>query len=133
MLKINKRSEFVFPISQPANISTKCFCIRNISMEVMFQIETDYILWFLFLEKLIQNLGVSVYKRFWMIMAWMVFPNFSQNINLTWLGSFSFEIWHSKVRFEYFTISGRYFLAEIMEKLFWFFISLPWIVIYFLI
>ena len=44
---------------------------------------------------------------------------FFRNQNRQWLGSISFENWHPKVRFEYWTISEGYFWAEIFEKQLW--------------
>ena len=44
---------------------------------------------------------------------------FSRNQNRPWLGSVSFENWHPKVRFEYWTIFEGYFRAEIFQKQFW--------------
>ena len=45
-----------------------------------------------------------------------VLSNFSQNMNLTLLGSVSLEMWQSKVCFESLVIFVRYFWAEKMEK-----------------
>ena len=44
---------------------------------------------------------------------------FSKNKKHSWLGSVSFETWHPKVRFEYWTIFEGYFLVEIFQKQFW--------------
>ena len=61
---------------------------------------------FLFLEKMSQNIAINAENWFKMIMSWLVFPNFSQNMNLTGLGSVSFEIQCLKVCFEYWIILG---------------------------
>ena len=62
-----------------------------------------------------------------------VFSYFFENMNLTWLGSVSFEMWYSNVRLEYFTIFEIYFWAVKKEKLFWFFLNLQYNFTYLLI
>ena len=56
--KLRIDEKIVVPISQPANISRKWFCIQNVSMEVTFLIATDPDhVGFILFEKLIQNYG----------------------------------------------------------------------------
>ena len=63
------------------------------------------------------NLWILGFKWNW-LQPWFLF-NFSKNKKLPWLGSVSFETWHYKVRFEYWTIFEGYFRAEIFEKQLW--------------
>ena len=48
----------------------------------------------------------------------MVIPNFSQNMNLTGLGSVSFQMLYLWVRFEYWTIFEGYLRAEVLANIF---------------
>ena len=76
--------KIVFPITQFANISRKWFCVQNVSKVVMIQIEIDPDhVWFLLLEKLGKNHDKCFQEGFLMSTSFMVFPNFSRNMNLT--------------------------------------------------
>ena len=76
-------------------------------------------LWKLFLfGKITQKPWCNLKKYFKKIAPWFL-PDFSRNQRPPWLGSVSFETWHIKVRFEYWTIFEGYLRAEIFEKQIW--------------
>ena len=73
---------------------------------------------FLFLEKKTVTI-MQCFKVFLKDYTVVFACFFSRNQNRPWLGSVSFENWHPKVRFEYWTIFEGYFRAEIFQKQFW--------------
>ena len=65
--------------------------------------------------KIKQNPLCNVLMCIKKIAPWSL-PDFSRNRKPPWLESVSFETWHPKVRFEYWTIFEGYLRAEIFQK-----------------
>ena len=118
-LIIYQNFRVVFRISRPGNIPQKCFSTQNEPLGVTFQMRltptmeaSDF--WRNLAKTTVQSF-LNHFKR----LHHGVCLFFPKNKQIPWLGSVSFETWHPKVRFEYWTIFEGYLWAEIFEKEIW--------------
>ena len=115
---MTKRSDFFFKYLSP-QISLKNGSVLKTNLWVSGFKWNWPQPWFLFIfGKNKQTPWCNLLTCFKKIASWCLFI-FAKNKQKPRLGSLLFETWHTKVRFEYWTIFEGYLWAEIFEKEIW--------------